>query len=165
MLVQAQPCSAWVSKRPPVCLKGLEGVLLGRGRAALWGGGKWLAEPTQTRVPLLLPGSPGGQCNGRRALRASGEPCWVRPKPQLLVEPLLESFCSLAALPHFPLALLGCWRCCGCQRFPFYFFLLLQVGSRIGLHLVPAEGAGRLVDPPGGVCEGAERHHLLAARG
>lgn len=41
----------------------------------------------------------------------------------------------------------------------------LQTGSGAGLHSVPAEGAGGLADPSGGVCEGAERDHLPAARG
>lgn len=41
----------------------------------------------------------------------------------------------------------------------------LQAGSGAGLHPVPAEGAGGLADPSGGVCEGAERDHLPAARG
>lgn len=40
----------------------------------------------------------------------------------------------------------------------------LQTGSGAGLHSVAAERAGGLADPSGGVCEGAERDHLPAAR-
>lgn len=37
-----------------------------------------------------------------------------------------------------------------------------QVGPGAGLHPVTAEGAGGLAVSSGGVCQGAERHHLHA---